>query len=114
MSQNSDFRPSEQCYSPLIQSYTENLAATAGELGVGLGEEKPMFKPGETTHIPVGTKQQFFNPRKDRDIAFTGKAVPAHKAFEQSIYICYGLTTDKLCDKRGCRRALCICVSWRI
>ena len=46
-----------------------------------------LFKPGETAHIPIGTKHQFYNPLKDWDVMLIGKVVLPHEGFEESIYV---------------------------
>jgi mannose-6-phosphate isomerase-like protein (cupin superfamily) len=59
----------------------------------------------------VGTKHRFFNPApasdpSSKNIEFLAKVVPAHENFEKSIYICYGLANDGLCDEKGLPKSI--------
>ena len=71
-----------------------------------LGEESKLFEPGEKAIVPIGAKHRFFNPApasdpSSKDVKFVCKVVPAYKNFEKSIYVCYGLANDRLCDEKG-------------
>lgn len=87
-------------------SYIEHFFARDGDLGIVLGEETRVLKPGEGAVIPMGTNHRFFNANTDRDIEFTVELRPAHEGFEKALHIMYGLARDGEGDVQGMPKSI--------
>ena len=81
-------------------SFVESFSPIDGELGVLLGTDRRMVKPGETATVPKGVVHCFFNPT-DHFVRFKGEARPGRKSLEQFAEIAYGLARDGHVNKKG-------------
>ncbi len=81
-------------------SFSEEFIPIKGDLGVRLGKDKVILKPGNSSIVKVGQLHHFFNPGNEA-ILFQVKIVPGHEGFLQGVKIAYGLAEDGLTTKTG-------------
>lgn len=86
-------------------SFSEEFIPLNGDLGVRLGKEKVILKPGNSSTVKAGELHHFFNPG-DETIRFQVKIVPGHEGFLQGVKIAYGLAEDGLTTKTGIPKKL--------
>lgn len=80
--------------------FSEEFIPVKGELGVGLGKEKLLLRPGQQVKAAINQRHHFFNPGNS-PICFHVKIEPANEGFLQALKIMYGLAEDGLATKKG-------------
>jgi mannose-6-phosphate isomerase-like protein (cupin superfamily) len=86
-------------------SFSEEFIPVNGDLGVRLGKDKVILKPGNTSTVKAGQLHHFFNPGNEA-IRFHVKIVPGHEGFLQGIKIAYGLAEEGLTNATGIPKKL--------
>lgn len=79
------------------RTYDEHFAVLEGRLGVTIGRDERVLRPGEEAFVPRGTAHRFFAV-DDAGCTFRVTLTPGHTGFEQSLCILYGLATDGATD----------------
>jgi len=74
-------------------TYSERFAVIEGELGVQIGKQQHVLRPGETGIVPAGAVHRWYNP-STRPARIYVELRPGHAGFEQTLRIGYGLATD--------------------
>lgn len=88
------------------KTLTETFTAIDGSLGLKLkGTKAKILRPNETYCVPSNQVHSFFNPG-EKEIRFNAKITPAHKGFENSLRILYGLAEDGLTDNKSIPKSL--------
>jgi quercetin dioxygenase-like cupin family protein len=78
-------------------TYDETFTCLRGTLGLQVGAQELLLKPGETATAHEGTVHRFFNPSQE-SVTFRVELTPGHRGFEQSVIVAYGLANDGLTD----------------
>ena len=87
--------------------FVETFTALEGNLGLKLGQETRILRPGESYAVPTGTIHNFFNPGSDT-ISFGVRFDPCFLGFYQMIRILYGLARDGKTNRRGIPKSLAV------
>jgi quercetin dioxygenase-like cupin family protein len=74
-------------------TYSERFTVIEGELGVQIGKQQQVLRPGETEIVPAGTVHRWYNPSNQPARIYV-ELRPGHAGFEQALRIGYGLATD--------------------
>src|SRR5271165_7062306 len=82
------------------KTYSEKFECVEGEVQIGLGKKIYTLQPGQSATAEPYVHHLFRN-RSGKPCKFKVEIRPAHKGFEQSLQIGYGLAGDGLCDKKG-------------
>ena len=81
-------------------TYSERFTVIEGQLGVQIGKQQQVLRPGETEIVPVGTAHRWYNP-SNRPARSYVELRPGHAGFEQALRIGYGLATDGYTNATG-------------
>jgi mannose-6-phosphate isomerase-like protein (cupin superfamily) len=81
-------------------SFTEEFIPVQGILGVQIGKQKLLLRPGRKAVAQVDQSHRFYNPGKN-PIRFTVRIAPAYESFTDSLRINYGLAADGRTNKNG-------------
>lgn len=74
-------------------TYAERFTALVGELGLQVGNEQRILRPGESALVERGVVHRFYNATQ-QPIRFYGEIAPGSPGFEQTLHISYGLARD--------------------
>lgn len=86
-------------------TFAEHFEAVKGILGVQLGKQELMLKPGETFSVAEHLHHRFFNPDPKNKILFKVKITPP-RYFEQTLRIAYGLANDGKVNSKGIPKSI--------
>lgn len=86
-------------------TFVEHFEAINGVLGVQIGKDELMLKPGETYTVEKHIRHRFFNPDKGNKITFKVKVSPS-RYFEETLRIAYGLAWDGKVNKQGIPKSI--------
>ena len=78
---------------PYITNFSERFTVIEGQLGVQIGKQLQVLRPGETEIVPAGTAHRWYNPATQPARIYV-ELRPGHAGFEQGLRIAYGLATD--------------------
>ncbi|MCF0074307.1 cupin domain-containing protein [Dyadobacter sp. CY261] len=78
-------------------NFAETFIPLEGALGVQVGPNKLLLKPGEQYTVPIGMPHNFSNPGS-QPIRFRVVIEPGHEGFERSLRMLYGLQNEGLAD----------------
>ncbi|WP_026463375.1 cupin domain-containing protein [Adhaeribacter aquaticus] len=81
-------------------TYAETFTPVTGNLGVQLGNQTRLLKPGEAFTVLPKLVHRFYNPGA-HPITFLTELRPASIGFEKFIKILYGLASDGLTTEKG-------------
>ena len=81
-------------------SFSERFTPIVGALGVQLGKEQRVLRPGESALVKQHEVHRFYNG-SDQPIRFYVEIRPARAGFEQSLRIGYGLAADGQTNATG-------------
>jgi quercetin dioxygenase-like cupin family protein len=81
-------------------SFAERFTPIIGELGVLVGKEQHMLRPGESALVKQHVTHRFYNG-SDQPNRFYVEIRPAQAGFEQSLRIGYGLAADGQTNATG-------------
>jgi quercetin dioxygenase-like cupin family protein len=74
-------------------NFSERFTVIEGELGVQIGKQQQVLRPGETEIVPAGVVHRWYNPSTHPARIYV-ELRPGHAGFEQALRIAYGLATD--------------------
>jgi quercetin dioxygenase-like cupin family protein len=74
-------------------TYSERFTVIEGELGVQIGKQQHVLRPGETGLVPVGAVHRWYNSSTQPARIYV-ELRPGHTGFEQALRIAYGLARD--------------------
>jgi quercetin dioxygenase-like cupin family protein len=81
-------------------TFSERFTVIEGELGVQIGKQQHVLRPGETEIVPASTTHRWYNPSTQPARIYV-ELRPGHAGFEQGLRIAYGLAKDGHANAAG-------------